>query len=553
MRWEKADNCTTIEEVIARNFQIENIDEIKEWERKTDSDEYKVDRMQEACQMISQMKDKKILICGDYDVDGRTASIIMYRTLVKFGCKNVSVRIPRRFSEGYGMKPVMIDEVAEDDALIITVDNGIAAFEAIQTAKDRGMKVIVVDHHPAMVVDGVPKYPNADILIDPSAILGSATFSGYCGAGLAYKLSCELIKDKSFTNSLLPFFAIATIADVMDLREENWVLTKRGLEMMTKRDAPSGILALMDSLDITQCDAINIAFKIGPIINAPGRIKDIDIDTLKLMSVSKMESARKLASILIQINNERKELDREGVSIAERIIGENSNNDIIVVRLGSKYYGIVGIIAGKLTEKYHVPAIVFSEVGGKADLGGSCRSVPGVDITALIRSCGDIATCGGHAQAAGVHVDKSRFEEFKECITKAFADMHYEFPEVEVGKYDLEITEDMVLEELVHQSIYEPFGHGNSKPIFKISNFHLTNPPKEISGHGVKLIGTKVSAVGFGLFPLVEDMNVGTYDLYGTLSWNEYHGYRNPQIELIDFVKQDRKKTTSFASALKNM
>ena len=552
MRWEKADDCRTIEDVIARNFQIENVDEIKEWERMSDAGEYKIDRLSEACKMIKENKDNKICICGDYDADGRTASIIMYKSLRKLGCRNVSVRIPRRFSEGYGMNPVMIDEVVEDNALIITVDNGIAAFEAIDLAKSRGMKVIVVDHHPAYKDNGAVKYPNADIIIDPNAIPSSATFSGYCGAGLSYKVACELIHDKTFTDSLLPLVAIATIADIMELREENWVLTKRGLDKMSHRDAQQGILALMDGMDITTCTSTDIGFKIAPAINAPARMYDIDMTTLKLMAVSKMEEARKYASEVIQINELRKAHANRGVAIAEKELGDNIGNRIIVVNIGEGYYGIVGIIAGKLTEKYGVPAIVFS-TNEKGELGGSCRSIPDIDITALIRSCGDIATCGGHAQAAGVHLVNGTFEEFKQKIEEAYDNLHYEYIEPECAYYDLEITEDMIEEELEHQSIYEPFGNGNTKPIYKISNFHLSNPPKEISGHGVRLRGTKTTAVGFGLWPLVEDLNTGTYDLYGTLSWNEYHGYRNPQIELIDFKKQDRRKTTSFASTLKSM
>ena len=552
MHWEKADSSKTIEDVIARNFRIDNIEEIKEWEHISDAGKYKVDRLDEASQMIKDYIDKNILICGDYDADGRTASIIMYKTLTKFGCKNVSVRIPRRFSEGYGMNTAMISEVVDDNTLIVTVDNGIAAFEAIDLAKSRGMNVIVVDHHPAYKENGVIKLPNADIIIDPNAISSSATFSGYCGAGLAYKLSCELIKDKTFTDSLLPLVAIATIADIMELREENWVLTKRGLEMMSKRNAQQGILALMDGMDITTCTSTDVGFKIAPAINAPARMQDVDMTTLKLMAVSKMENARKLASEIIQINEERKKCANQGVVIAEKQIGTNFGNKIIVVMLDKKYYGIVGIIAGKLTEKYGVPSIVFSK-NANGELGGSCRSIPDIDITDLIRSCGDIASCGGHAQAAGVHLVNGTYEEFKQTIEEAYDNLHYEYVVPDCGYYDLEITEDQIEAELTHQSIYEPFGNGNTKPIYKISNFHLSNPPKEISGHGVRLRGTKTTAVGFGLWPLVEDLNTGTYDLYGTLSWNEYHGYRNPQIELIDFVKQDRKKTTSFASVLKSM
>ena len=552
MLWKKIDDSQSIEDVIARNFNIGSVDEIKNWEYMADNRMYKVARMEEAAKMIKDNMNKKILICGDYDADGRTASIITYKSLVKLGCKNVSVRIPRRFSEGYGMNPDMINEVAEDDALIITVDNGIAAFDAIDLAKSRGMKVIVLDHHPAYKEDGVTKLPNADILIDPNAIPSSATFSGYCGAGLAYKLACVLIDDKTFTDSLLPLVAIATVADIMELREENWVMTKRGLEMMSERNAQQGILALMDGLDITHCTSTDIGFKIAPVINAPARVYDKDMDTLELMAVKKMERARELASKVIQINEERKRLANKGVAIAERILGNNIGNKIIVVDIGDGFYGIVGIIAGKLVEKYHVPAIVFS-TNDKKEVGGSCRSIPDIDITALVRSCGDIASCGGHAQAAGVHLVNGTFEEFKEKIEEAYDNLHYEYKEPEFGYYDLEITEDEIEEELNHQSMYEPFGNGNAKPIYKIRNFHLSNPPKEISGNGVRLRGTKTTAVGFGLWPLVEDLNTGTYDLYGRLSWNEYHGYRNPQIELIDFKKQDRRKTTSFASALKNM
>ena len=558
MNWNKRDDLLTVSDVVCRNMNIPDIDQLKAWETKSERGEYRIDALDDACRLIDEYKDKHIWICGDYDADGRNAAAILYLGLVYYGCKNIIVKIPKRFSDGYGMKPEMIDCIEHPDTLIITVDNGIAAVDAVKRAKELGMKVIVTDHHPGNTdSDNVLIRPDADVVIDPKAIQGSADFDGYCGAGVAYRLVCALVKNKNFTDSLIPYVAIATIADIMDLREENRVLVKRGLSMMSARNAAPGILALMDGMDIQTCDATAVGFKMAPAINATGRIEDHDTVTLQMLCAKTIERGRVLAEQVIQNNSLRKKLVVKGVAEAEEILGkeERNDDDIIIVALKDTVAGIAGIVAGKLSEAYGVPAIVFSAAQNGV-LHGSARSVEGFNISGFIdRYSSLFKTNGGHEQAAGVSVYECVFPKMKETLTEAFRDEGFVYIPPEDAFYDLEIEADEVMDVLKELDKYEPYGKGNEKPVFKIKNFRLVDYPKQIAGNGVRLKSASVTAVGFGLWPLLscDENEIASYDLYGTLSWNEFRGRKNAQIELIDLKKHDRKQTTSFAASLKRI
>lgn len=554
MRWTKRNDFVSIEQVILNNLGVSDEADLKKWSDRSHNNDYRLDGTQEFARIINENKDKHIHICGDYDVDGRTASIIMYLGLKHFGCKNLSVRIPRRFSEGYGLNQNMIDEVAEDDALIITVDNGIAAMDVIRYAKNRGMTVVVTDHHlPQTGNDGII-LPDADLIVDPNAIPNSADFNGYCGAGVAYKLIRSLINDDEYTKGLLPFVAIATIADVMELREENRVFVYDGLDMLNRRETTEGVLALMDGMGIETCTSTDIGFKIAPALNATGRMNDIDKFTLQLLVCNKYEKSLELAQNVISENRHRKYVVDKGFEKSVQLL-ENWNGGMIILSV-EVHAGVLGILAGRLCDRYNVPVIVFGTPDNDGLMHGSARSLEEVDIQALLTSCSEhFVKFGGHAQAAGVTVAANHFEEMKEAVLNAFDELGFEYTPPEEGFYDLEIEPQEILPVLDVLDRYEPFGQGNPKPIFKIHNFRLIQPPKQISGNGVRLKGTTGTAVGFGLWPLVQgaETELSLYDLYGTVSWNEYMGRKTPQIELIDMQRKDTKKVTAFAKKLQSM
>lgn len=556
--WLKRDESKSIQEVVMRNLGIASIDEIREWAEKTKNASYYIYGLNEALTVIEKFKDKRIRICGDYDVDGRCAAIILFLALRRFGCKNVDVRIPRRFSEGYGMNAEMINEVKEDDALIITVDNGITAFEAVEVAKRRGMTVVVTDHHlPMEDTNGNPVLPDADIIIDPHAIPGSAAFDGYCGAGIAYRLAQHILKEDGFVHALLPFAAVATVADVMDLREENYILVKDGLEMITSGKAAPGLMALATEMDIRTCTSTDVGFKIAPALNAPGRMEDKDAYTLPLLACKDPAKAIEIADQIIAINEERKKAVSEGMEIAEDDLRDSGYKEgLIVARVKNAGAGIVGIIAGRLSDAYGVPAIVLNGPDERGLLHGSARSVGDYNISETLSALKDLlVSFGGHAQAAGLALKAECFDEFKEKAREIYSNSGFSLVVSDEAYYDLEINSSQVLTVLQELDRFEPYGHGNEKPVFKIKNFRLTDKPRKIAGDGVRMKSASLSAIGFGLWPRMEEFGDGlaTYTLYGTLSWNEYKGFRRAQIEIADIEKESKMVTTPFAAALKKM
>lgn len=556
MFWKKRDNCSTIEEVVARNLGINKIEDIQEWEKKYEDDAYYIRGIDEVCDIIREKSDTHIRICGDYDVDGRMASMILFLALRRIGCRDVMVRIPRRFSEGYGMSTKMIDEIKDDDSLVITVDNGITAFEAVAAAKQRGMTVIVTDHHlPKKDENDVDTLPDADIIIDPNAIKNSAMFNGYCGAGVAYKIAKRLLDGDSFIETLLPYAAIATVADVMELKEENYVLVKKGMEMISNREASPGLLALLNKLHVEVCTATTVGFKIAPTINAPGRMEDIDKVTLPLLACSKMDQAYDLADKMIAINQKRQEAVAYGEALAEKILKEEGyTKGIIIVNCKGCRSGILGIIAGRLSDKYCVPAIVLSGDEGSPVIHGSARSVEGFNIVQLFSEhSGEFESFGGHAQAAGLSVRTDKFRHMKETLEKAFEESGFVYTPPEDAFFDLEISEKEVAATATALEKFEPFGTGNSKPVFLVKGFRTIERPREIKGGGAKIRGVGIEAIGFGMFDKIAStgLDVGTYDIYGTIGWNVFNGRRTPQIEIIDIERVDKRVETDFAKTIR--
>ena len=558
MAWKQSGKGRTLREVACTNLGILNVSEITEWEKKSFRNEFHIDGVEQACEIIRRYKDRKIRICGDYDVDGRCASVILFLALRRIGCSKTEIRIPRRFSEGYGLNDAMIDEVNEDDALIITVDSGITGGDVTSMAKRRGMSVIVTDHHPAVKdVSGNAMLPEADILIDPNAVEGSATFNGYCGAGIAYKIASVLLAGDPFLKALLPYAAVATIADVMPLREENYVFVRDGLQMITDRTAPPGIVALSEAMDIVTCTSGDVAYRLAPAINAPGRIADRDVYTMPLLACSSIEKARQYAAAVKNENERRKQMTAEGAEKASAILKEEHySGGLIMVRIPDLCQGLCGILAGKLCDMYKTPTVVVTE-GDDGLLHGSARSVAGYNIAeAFARHRDKLERFGGHSQAAGITVRNDRFKEAKAAITQDY--LNCGVPE-EHGEddryYDLEIKASDIASVLNEQDLFEPYGEGNAKPVFRITDFRLVERPKETAGSGVRLKSEYASAIGFGMWPEAEVYRdrLGIYTLYGTLSWNEYRGNRNPQVELLGLERMNTENETEFVKKLRSI
>ena len=238
---EKRNVKEEVTNVCLKHLGISSVSEIADWDARFLNNSFRLDDLESFKEIVDRFKDKPVWVMGDYDVDGITSTFIMTCGLIEYGCRNVSYRTPKRFSEGFGMNCNMISE-APEGSLIITVDNGIAALDAVRYAKERGCTVIITDHH-----EPNEELPAADLIIDPVAIADSSDFKGYCGAGISYKIIRYLIGDEG-SSKYLPYAAIATVADVMLLREENYIFVKRGLAYLPQTTAP-GMKALLKKTD----------------------------------------------------------------------------------------------------------------------------------------------------------------------------------------------------------------------------------------------------------------------------------------------------------------
>ncbi len=558
----KKDNLTTIKEVVMRNLGVASLDEVNAWAIKFWARKYRIDKLSEAVNFAKEFKLKKVLICGDYDVDGVTSTSILTHSLRSAGFRDVSFRIPRRFSEGFGLNRIMIDEaIANGVNLIITCDNGVAQVDPVNYAVENGIKVIIIDHHEPSVIDGKRVYPNADFIIDPNAIDDSADFKGYCGAGLSFKFACELLgKGPKEMSLYLGWAALGTVADVMELREENWCIVRYGLKALLK-ETTAGTKTLLQENGLTsKITATDVGFKIGPSINAASRMNDNGAeDAVKTLLCYDPDKAYPLARILVEANEERKALKKEMMIEARNQIKENElDKDAPIVLKYDKceHEGILGIIAGNVCEKYKRPAIILGDIGEDI-LRGSARSCGNFDIKAALDAIQTLlAKYGGHAGAAGLSVYKEKYVEFVKAIHK-LGESFVPDPITE-SVYDLVITAAEAKATLMELARYEPYGNGNAPVVFKITGF--TPVPKygkliSYMGDGsiAKMSNGEFTAMFFDVEPDTFKNVANRYTLVGTLSVNTFGGREEPQIQVIDFEPEpDNKVITGFAALLQS-
>lgn len=397
-------------------------------------------------------KNHKIAVYGDYDVDGICSTAIVWETLYK-NYQNVFPHIPHRELEGYGLSKLGIDHCLEKGAkLIIAVDNGIVAYDQIQYCRDQGCDIIIIDHHELG-----EKLPKANCVLHSTSC---------CAAALAWFFCRDYL---ALNTEHLTLVAIATICDMVPLLGPNRSFAKYGLEELRRTTRP-GLKALFEEAAIKpeNIETYEVGFIIGPRLNAAGRLEHA-IDSLRLLCTKDSQKAYDLAQSLGQTNKARQEATAQAVSHALSVISETN---IIVVANATYHPGIIGLIAAKLVEKYHRPAIAISI--GEKQSKGSARSVPGFHITEHLRSAGDLLLgVGGHMMAAGFTVENSNLETLISKISDVKID-----PELLIKKQrvDLEIPLSVVDYELLNQlKEFEPYGLGNPQPIFLSKNILVSN------------------------------------------------------------------------------
>lgn len=516
--FEKRNNYYLVSQVIENR---DNYDELMD--KNTHPYIHNIDK---AIDMIKSHKGP-IWIIGDYDCDGVTATAIMYIGLSRYGIVP-KVRLPKRFSEGYGLSEKIIDEI--NDGLVITVDNGIAAASSIKKAKEKGLTVIVTDHHlPPLDEKGNMILPAADVIIDPWSE-DYSEFKKYCGAAIAYRIIEALIPDKQI-DDLKTLAAIATVADVMELVGANRQLVIDGLKLLNNGVAVPGLKVLMQKMSmeahITEDD---FGFKLGPVINASGRLLDAGANNpLRLLLSSPFDSKLTwMADKLVEYNNDRKALVKTALDNLPKIPDDHK---AIVVYNDTWGEGIIGLIAGQLCEKYHSPCIAFTKTE-KGILKGSGRSINEIHLkNTLDRIDNLILGYGGHAGACGLSISPQNLSAF----TKAFQEACGTIPKIENPVYDLELPWNLndTLEDLKK---YAPFGEGNPKPIFHF-RFRI-NESKKVgkdkthfgaSGNGLDLIG-------FDLWEKYEKLGMPQdIEVIGYLSEHWFREKMTPNVEIIDF------------------
>ena len=432
--------------------------------------------MPQAVEILTEkIRDReKIRVIGDYDCDGINATYILLEGLEKLGAK-VDSDIPDRIKDGYGLNQHLIDRAHEDGIdTIITCDNGIAAAKEIEYGKALGMTIIVTDHHevPYKENEAGRRYilPPADAVVDPRQEGCEYPFKGLCGAAVAYKLVealCEANgQDVADLDYLLENVAIATVADVMDLTEENRILVKQGLEML-KRTSNLGLRALIQCIGLEgkKIQAYHIGFILAPCLNASGKL-DTAKRALALLRAKTEREADMLAGDLKALNESRRDMTDRVVDEAMAKVEQTDirGDKVLVIYLPDCHESLAGLVAGRVRENYYRPVFVLTD--SEDGVKGSGRSIESYSMYEELTGCGDLLTkFGGHPMAAGLSLDKENVEKFKRRLNDQCTLSEEELTEKVV--IDMELPFTAITEQFIEELEYlEPFGKGNTKPVF---------------------------------------------------------------------------------------
>lgn len=491
-------------------------------------------------------ENKKIRIIGDYDVDGIISVFILYTALKKCGA-NVDYEIPDRIKDGYGINENIV-KVAYDEGVdtIITCDNGISAIDQIQYAKDLGLTVIVTDHHdvPFIEEDGVRTFlsSQADAIINPKQIECEYKFKSICGAGVAFKLMEALYEeigmDKEECYKLIEFVAIATVCDVVDLIDENRIFVKNGLEMLNN-SKNIGINALKKAcgLEDKKITVYHLGFVIGPCLNASGRL-DSAKKGLELLLMEDDEEAKNLAQEIVDLNDARKNMTKEGVDRAINIIDSTDiNNDkILVVYIPDIHESLAGIVAGRVKEQYNKPTIILtkSEEGVK----GSARSIEEYNMFEGLLACKELLDkFGGHPMAAGLSLQEDKVDELRIALNNKceLTDEDLTRKIMIDSSLPLEYLNLHLIEEL---NVLEPFGKGNAKPVFGVRDAKITKAMllgKDKNVLKLKLLTNNNITIDAMIFNDLENFESKIIEKYGNEELDNLYNKSNNNIPM-DFT-----------------
>ncbi|QQK07803.1 single-stranded-DNA-specific exonuclease RecJ [Miniphocaeibacter halophilus] len=491
-----------------------------------------------------------IRIVGDYDQDGNSATMTLIDGIMIYN-ENISYAIPHRVEDGYGISKRIVDSAVEEKVdLIITCDNGITSFDVVEYAKSKGLKVIVTDHHQVKNENGVDVLPMADAVLNPNRQDCSYPFKKLCGAGVAFKLVQALYDkldgDREYMLDLLEYVAMGTVCDVVDLVDENRYFVIEGLKRINNTEN-YGLKCLIKETGLkTEVNTYALGFIIGPCINAAGRLDSATLG-IELFLEENMLKIEEIAKKLVSLNNERKKLTEEGLEKVEKIIvDENLNkNNILIVKEKSIHESIAGIIAGRIKEKYYKPTIVFTSSSEDGILKGSGRSIDEYNMFEEINKYNSMLNSfGGHPMAAGLSIKEELFEEFSSLLNENNPLEEDDLtPKIYLDSqlYANELTFD-IIDEI---NTLEPFGKGNSKPVFgdkdiKINKLDIIGKNKNVIKFQFDIRNRLMEGIYFGdvselLNYLENKFNTNNYtnkfvDIVYYPNINEFNGNKNIQL-----------------------
>lgn len=503
---------------------------------------YLMKDMEKAIERITKAieKKEKVIIYGDYDVDGIT-SVTVLKSFFKDIGVDAGFYIPNRLNEGYGLNKEAIKKIVDEKYdLMITVDCGISGIEEIDYANSLGLDVIVTDHHEPG--DEIPK---AIAVIDNKREDSTYPFRDLAGVGVAFKLCQALgmklgLKEESYLK-YLDIVCVGTISDIVPLVDENRVITKLGL-LLVKQTKNLGLRAIISSSGYSKIDSNTISFGVAPRINACGRMGEAE-EALKLLLSKNINEVNELTKKLNERNRTRQEIEKQIYESVVEKINKNHLEDHRVIVVGGKgwHHGVIGIVSSKITEMYFKPSILLSfddEIGK-----GSGRSIPGFDLHDALMKCSEfLEKFGGHSMAVGVTIREENFSKFVDAFEEVAKEEKIEeiVPIINIdAKITLKDIDKQVVESL---KLLEPFGEANKMPMFAFKNMRIDSIRALSEGKHLKLTLKEdnkiINAIGFNIGNLAEEYRIGDrVDIAGFLEINTFNGTDNLQINIKDIMK----------------
>lgn len=496
-------------------------------------------------------KGEKITVYGDYDADGVTSTALLYRFLDYQGC-DVNYYVPDRKDEGYGLNKNAIKKIKDEGTnLIITVDNGISAFEEAEYIAELGMDLVITDHHRAS-----EKLPKAIAVVDPHRYDCPSDFKLWAGVGVAFKLVCALSDgdDKEMLDMFADLVTVGTIGDIVSLTGENRVIVKHGLKIINE-NAQCGIKALkrIAGIEGKTVSATSVAFSVVPRLNSIGRMAHAS-KAVEMLLCESVDEAEKIGAGIDKSNADRQEIEKQITLEAEKMIENNPDMlcERVLIFSGENWHaGVIGIVASKLMSKYGKPCIVITDDGKEAK--GSGRSIDGFSLFDAVSSAGHLLNhYGGHVLAAGFGLDSENIGKFKKAINDYAKTVEMPFPTLSL---DCRLKPEFISADILSViSSLEPFGAGNPQPIFGLFGMTLISVTPIGSGKHLRLAfkkgDTNVTALLFGTtadeFPYVLG---DVLDLAVTLERNEYMG----QVKVSIYIKDLRMSGTDDERYLKSV